>query len=479
MTTTVQNFIAGLWTGDPSYERVNPADPSDLVAVAVSSTGKEAGAAVAAASDAQSGWAGTAPTARGRVLLDAAELLGHRAQEVALDLVREEGKTRTEALGEVRRAADVLRYFGAQGWRATGEVLPSSFPDTMVYTRREALGVVAVVTPWNFPIAIPAWKIAPALVSGNAVVWKPAELTSLTASHLVRSLADAGLPPGVLNLVNGRGSEAGEALVSHPDVAAVSFTGSTDVGLHIHEVAGRRRARVQLEMGGKNAVVVLDDADVARAAATVAAGAFGLTGQACTATSRVYCTPGIIDGFLASLEKSAGEFEPGDGRKDDVRMGPVVSDAQLRTIRGFVEKAKNDGASFLHGADEPDGLFLRPTIVTGAKPTADIVRNEVFGPVVAVLEVPDLDAAIDAVNDSRYGLTAGICTRDLASAQEFAARAKVGVVKVNRPTTGLDLNAPFGGVRDSSTNTYREQGMAAVEFYTWSKTVYLGHDRPG
>ncbi|MGH9030201.1 MAG: aldehyde dehydrogenase family protein, partial [Acidimicrobiales bacterium] len=229
-------------------------------------------------------------------------------------------------------------------------------------------------------------------------------------------------------------------------------------------------------MGGKNACVVLDDAEAGRAADMVAAGAFGLTGQACTATSRVFCTPGIIAAFLDALTKSAAAFVPGDGRREGVRMGPVVSDAQLRGIWGFIERAKGEGASFLCGAEEPDGLFLRPTIVTGAKRTADIVRNEVFGPVVAVLEVPDLDAAIDAVNDSRYGLTAGICTRDLASAQEFAARANVGVVKVNRPTTGLDLNAPFGGVKDSSSNTYREQGMAAIDFYTWSKTVYLGHD---
>ncbi|MDA8313107.1 MAG: aldehyde dehydrogenase family protein [Actinomycetota bacterium] len=477
MTAMVQNFVAGKWTGTPSYERANPADPSDVVAVAVASSEKDVDAAVGAAGDSQVRWASTAPGGRGRVLLDAAQVLAERAQDVAVDLVREEGKTLAEALGEVRRAVDVLRFFGAQGWRASGDVLPSSFPDTMVYTRREALGVVGVVTPWNFPIAIPAWKIAPALVSGNAVVWKPSEITSLTAVHLARALADAGLPDGVVNIVCGRGPEAGEALVAHHDVAAISFTGSTNVGLHIHEVASRRRARVQLEMGGKNAVVVLDDADVARSADTVAAGAFGLTGQACTATSRVYCTPGILDRFLEALKRSTGAFTPGDGRKEGVRMGPVVSEVQLNGIVGSIEHAKRDGASFLCGGVEPDGLFLQPTIITGTRGTADIVRNEVFGPVVVVLEVPGLDAAIDAVNQSRYGLTAGICTRDLASAQEFAARAHVGVVKVNRPTTGLDLNVPFGGVKDSSSNTFREQGMGAVDFFTWSKTVYLGHDR--
>lgn len=479
MTTDVQNFVGGEWTGTPSTERRNPADPDEVVSRAVASSASDVDAAVAASAAAQPAWADAPPPARGRVLLEAGELLGRRAAAVAEDLVREEGKTRAEALGEVRRAADILRYFGAQGWRSTGDVLPSAVPDTMVYTRREPLGVVGAITPWNFPIAIPAWKLAPALVSGNAAVWKPAELTPLTAAHFARALEESGLPPGVLNVVNGLGSEAGEAIVANDGVAAISFTGSTRVGLHVYETATRRGARVQLEMGGKNAVVVLDDADVGRAVEAVAAGGFGLTGQACTATSRVFCTPGVAERFVARLSAASAAFSPGDGRADGVRMGPIVSEAQLQKVWGFVDAAMSAGATFACGAEEPEGLFLKPTVVTGVGPSAPIVRDEVFGPVVAVLPVADLDAAVDAVNDSRYGLTAGICTRDLAAAQDFAARARVGVVKVNRPTTGLDLNAPFGGVKDSSTNTFREQGMAALDFFTWSKTVYLGHDPAG
>lgn len=476
MVTEVQNYVSGAWDGTPEVERRNPADANDVVALSVSSAASVVEDAVRAADEAWPKWSELPSPARGRVLLDAAQMLDSRAPVVAEDLVREEGKTRSEALGEVRRATDVLRYFGAQGWSQSGDVLPSGFPQTMVYTRREPLGVVGVVTPWNFPIAIPAWKIAPALMGGNAVVWKPAELTSLTASHLVRALNDAGLPPGVLNLVLGRGSVAGEALIRDASVAAVSFTGSTDVGLQIYDVVSRRRARVQLEMGGKNALVVLGDADIARAAEIGAAGAFGLTGQACTATSRIYCTHAVLEEFVSAFVARSQDYKPGDGRLEGVRMGPVVSQSQVESIASAVEKAKGEGAEVVCGAGAPNGLFYSPTVVTGVTATSDIVRNEVFGPVVAVIGISGLGEGIAAVNDSRYGLTAGICTRDISKAQEFAARAQVGVVKVNRPTTGLDLNAPFGGVKDSSTNTYREQGPTAMDFYTWVKTVYLGHD---
>jgi alpha-ketoglutaric semialdehyde dehydrogenase len=476
VVTEVQNYVDGAWDGTPEVERRNPANTSEVVARSVSSTEAVVEDAVRAASAASSTWSATPSPARGRVLLDAAELLAARSASIAEDLVREEGKTRAEALGEVRRATDVLRYFGAQGWIQSGEVLPSGFPQTMVYTRREPLGVVGVVTPWNFPIAIPAWKIAPALAAGNAVVWKPAELTSLTASHLVRALADAGLPPGVLNLVLGRGSVAGEALISDENVAGISFTGSTDVGLHLYDVVSRRRARVQLEMGGKNALVVLADADIGRAAEVGTSGAFGLTGQACTATSRIYCTNAVLDEFTAAFVARSQDYEPGDGLLEGVRMGPVVSKSQVDGVAGAVQEAKGEGAVVICGGDEPNGLFYSPTVITGVTATSDIVRNEVFGPVVTIIGISGLDEGICAVNDSRYGLSAAICTRDIAKAQEFAARAQAGVVKVNRPTTGLDLNAPFGGVKDSSTNTYREQGMTAMDFYTWVKTVYLGHD---
>lgn len=475
MTKTAQNLIDGRWSGDASVERRNPARPADVVVASPSSTAAEVDAALAAATAAQPGWAATPPPARGAILVDAADLLRSRHDEVARDLVAEEGKTIAEAKGEVRRAIDVLRYFGGQGWAAEGDVLPSGTPGTTVFTQKEPLGVAALITPWNFPIAIPAWKLAPALISGNAVVLKPAELTPLTAANLVRALTDAGLPPGVLNLLHGPGPVVGDALARDPRVNALSFTGSTRVGLGLQEVMNARRARVQLEMGGKNGYLIMDDADPVVAAGIVAAGGFGLTGQACTATSRVYCTPGIRAAFVEALTKAADNVVPGDGLDERTTMGPVVSQAQLAKDIDAVERAVAAGASVVAGGSDPDGLFLRPTVVTDVAPDADIVQEEVFGPVIAVLEVADLDEGIARINESHYGLTAGICTSDLSAAYAFSGRAQVGVVKVNRPTAGLDLNVPFGGVKDSSTNTFREQGPRATDFYTWGKTVYLGH----
>lgn len=469
----LRHFIGGEWVGQPEVESRNPFDDS-VVAVVASGTAATVADAVAAAQAAQPAWEALPAPKRGAILLDAADLLRSRQRAVAEDLVREEGKTLAEAMGEVRRAIDVFRFFGSLGWRASGDVFPSNTPDTMVYTRREPLGVVGLVTPWNFPIAIPAWKLAPALISGNTVVLKPAELTPRSVHNLASVLAEAGLPDGVLNIVNGKGSVVGEALAAHPDVAAISFTGSTKVGEHIRGVVQGRRGRVQLEMGGKNALVVLDDADPDVAAAVAAAGGFGLTGQACTATSRVIATGGIHDAFVDALAKVAATIVPGDGLADGAMMGPVVSDAQLATDLAALEKARADG-NLIGG--ESDGRLLRPAVVTGLAADHSVVTDEVFGPLIAVLPTTDLDAAIEAVNSSAYGLAAGICTTNLASAQHFAARAHAGVIKVNRPTAGLDLNVPFGGVKASSTNTFREQGEAALEFYTWSKTVYLGHDR--
>ncbi|GAA1135108.1 MULTISPECIES: aldehyde dehydrogenase family protein [Streptomyces violaceusniger group] len=473
-TLRIANHLAGSAVGEPTVERRNPADPADLVAVTPASDAAAVAEAVTAAEGAQPGWAALPAPARGAILMDAAEILRGRHEAVARDLTREEGKTLAEARGEVRRAIDVLRYFGAAGWRLGGQTFPSATPDTAVHTRLEPMGVAGLITPWNFPIAIPAWKMAPALVSGNSVVIKPAELTPVSVRHLMTALAEAGLPPGVLNVVHGRGSVVGEALVADPRVAAVSFTGSTGVGNRIRETVERRHGRVQLEMGGKNAVVVLDDADVRQAAELAAAGGFGLTGQACTASSRIICTPGVHDAFVEALAEQAARYRPGDGLAAGTAMGPVVSAAQLETDVAAVERARAEGATVVAGGEAPDGLFLAPTVLAGVGPGHSSARDEIFGPVVAVLAAEGLDEAISLVNDSAYGLAASICTRDLAAAQHFVAGVQAGVVKVNRPTTGLDLNVPFGGVKDSSTNTFREQGPTAVEFFTWSKSVYLG-----
>lgn len=474
MTTQVHNLIAGQWVGDPENERRNPARPHEVAVVAPLSDAKVVDEAISAAEHAQGAWAAMPSPARGAILLDAADFLRRSQRDVAGDLVREEGKTLAEAMGEVRRAIDVLRYFGAHGWRLGGDVLPSALPGTSVFTQQEPVGVAGLITPWNFPIAIPSWKLAPALVSGNAVVLKPAELTPLSATHLARALTEAGLPDGVLNLVHGRGPVVGDALARDPRIGALSFTGSTAVGLGLHTIVSERRARVQLEMGGKNGYLVLDDADAASAAKVIAAGGFSLTGQACTATSRVYCTPGVRDAFVEALAQEASRFVPGDGLADGTTMGPVVSEQQLAVDVDAVERARTEGATVVTGGNALTGSFFAPTVLTDVSHDSDVARNEVFGPVIAVMDVADYDEGLSRINDSPYGLTAGICTNDLRAAHDFAARAHVGVVKVNRPTTGLDLNVPFGGVKESSSNTFREQGPDAVDFYTWGKTVYLG-----
>ena len=478
---TARHLINGEWLGEADTERMNPARPGELAALSPSGTAADVDAAITAATAAQPAWAAMPAPSRGAILITAGNLLIERQSAIAEDLVREEGKTLAEAKGEVKRASDVLRFFGSLGWAATGEVLPSGLPDTTITTRREALGVVGLITPWNFPIAIPAWKSAPALISGNAVVIKPAELTPLSATHLARALQDAGLPAGVFNVVHGKGRVVGDALARDPRIAGLSFTGSTNVGLGLQEILNARRARVQLEMGGKNGVLVLDDADARKAAKVVAAGAFGLTGQACTATSRVYVTPGIRAAFLDALTEEAAAYTPGDGL--DSAMGAVVSRQQFEQNTAAVRSAVERGATLLAGAgilDEThDGgadrpLFFPAAVLTDLPFDDDAVTEEIFGPVVAVLEVADYEAGLAAINDSRYGLTAGICTDSLARATDFAARAQAGVIKVNRPTAGLDLNVPFGGVKDSSTNTFREQGKSALDFFTWGKTVYTG-----
>jgi acyl-CoA reductase-like NAD-dependent aldehyde dehydrogenase len=472
----ISHLIAGDWVGEPIVARHNPARTDDVVALSATGDEKTAAEAVRAAEHAQPAWAALPGPARGAILLGAAGLLQERRDEVARDLTREEGKTLAEAVGETQRAVDILRFYGGEGWRSGGQTLPSSVPDTFVYTRREALGVVVAITPWNFPIAIPAWKIGPALIAGNAVVLKPADLTPVSAWHLTRALADAGLPAGVLNLVLGKGSVVGAALVADPRVAAVSFTGSVAVGQGIHAEVSRRRARVQLEMGGKNPLVVLDDADPLVAARIAAAGGFGLTGQACTATSRVICTPGIREAFVAALIAEASRFAPGDGLTAGVLMGPLVNSAALATNRRYLDIAAAEGGTVHTGADEPEGLFQLPAVVTEVRPDHRVAQEEVFGPVIGVLEADDLDTAIDIANNVPFGLAAGIVTANLRAAHRFANRVQAGVVKVNRPTSGLDLNVPFGGIKDSSTNTFREQGAMALDFYTWSKSVYLGVD---
>jgi aldehyde dehydrogenase (NAD+) len=358
-----------------------------------------------------------------------------------------------------------------------GDVLPATTSNAMLFSRREPLGVVAVVTPWNFPIAIPAWKIAPALVFGDTVVFKPASATPLTALRLVECLVEAGLPAGVLNFVTGSGSTVGGALAGDPVVRGFTFTGSHATGAGIYARATGHFARVQLEMGGKNPTVVLDDADLDLAVRLVTAGGFGLTGQSCTATSRVIVEERVADRFSAALAEAAGSLRVGDGLSDGVQMGPAVSDEQLTTDLEYVRIAVEEGAELLTGGGRApgDGHFVQPTVLDRVDVRSRLAQEEVFGPVVGIIRARDPDDAVFKANAIGYGLAASVVTNDLHRALSFVDRIEAGVVKVNEPTTGLALQAPFGGFKQSSANTFKEQGPAAVEFYTRTKTVYVSY----
>jgi aldehyde dehydrogenase (NAD+) len=475
-TAVLRHRIGGELHGEPTIERRNPADPSQIVAVTPEGDARTVEDAVAAAKAAQPGWAAMTPPARGLILLRAAEILGSRRHEVATDLVREEGKTLAEATGEVGRAIETLQYYGGEGRRGRGEIVPNGTPKTLTYTRREPLGVVGIITPWNFPIAIPTWKSAPALIAGNAVVLKPATMTPLSVWNVALALDDAGLPPGVLNVVYGPGGAIGAAIAAHPDLAAVSFTGSNLVGRQIETTVNARHGRILLEMGGKNPLVVFDDADPTIAARLAAQSGFGVTGQACTATSRVICTPGIHDALVEELARLAGRYRPGDGLDSGTLMGPVVSGSQLATDLDWIATATAEGATRVTSEPEVDGQFLTPTVFAGVRSEHRIAQEEVFGPVISVMRADGVDEAIDTANDIAYGLSAGVVTNDMRLAHRFIDRIQAGIVKVNRPTSGVDPNVPFGGVKESSTNTYREQGSSASDFYSWTKSVYLGMD---
>ena len=379
-----RNLIGGEWvtaSDRATFESRDPAHPDEVLAVFPSATSEDAAQAAAAAAEAFPAWAATPAPVRGAVLFRAAALLDERAEEVARTLTREEGKTLTEARGEVLRARDILRYYAGEGWRAGGDVLPANSAGSLLFSRRESLGVVAVITPWNFPVAIPAWKIAPALAYGDTVVFKPASATPLTALALVECLQEAGLPAGVLNMVTGAGSVVGAALAGDPLVRGLTFTGSRDTGPGIYERATRQFTRVQLEMGGKNPTVVLDDADVDLAVRIVVAGGFGLTGQACTATSRVIVEAGIADRFAAALAEAAAALTVGDGLHEGVQMGPAVSEQQLAVDLDYIDIGLREGATLLAGGGRAtgDGHFVQPTVLDDVDVRSRLAQEEVFG----------------------------------------------------------------------------------------------------
>jgi acyl-CoA reductase-like NAD-dependent aldehyde dehydrogenase len=479
-SNTYQNFIGGKWIdsgGGEWFETRSPADPDDVLGIFPKASVEATRSAIAAARSAQPDWASTPAPARGAILNNASQIISARLDDLAAVLTREEGKTLAEAKGEVTRARDIFRYYSGEGWRYSGEVLPSSIQGELLYTRREPLGVISIITPWNFPIAIPAWKIAPALIYGNSVVFKPAEDTPLIGLMLVEILLEAGLPPGVINFLTGEGPVVGAEMVSNPGVDGISFTGSKAVGEQIYHNAIQNLTRVQLEMGGKNALVVLQDAPLELAIDLAVKGGYGLTGQACTATSRVIVEEPVADAFVSALAKAAGSLVTGNGLEPGVQMGPVVNRTQLESDENYMALGQAEGAKLLVGGqvDARAGYYAQPTVFDYVEPTMRIAQEEIFGPVISVIRASKLDDAIEKANSIHFGLSAGIVTNDMQKAFTFANRVEAGVVKINEATTGLSLNAPFGGFKHSSANTFKEMGQAAIDFYTRTKTIYVGH----
>ena len=481
---TYQNFIAGEWVSarsGKSFQNHNPADRREIVGEFPAGGREDAQEAIGAAAKAFPGWAATTAVARGRILSKTSQILESRKAELAELLTREEGKTLTESTGEVQRAIDVFRFFGGISYTIGGQTLPHDLPNNLLYTNRQPLGIVGLITPWNFPVAIPAWKMAPALVSGNAVVLKPASQCPALSLELARALSEAGLPKGVLNVVVGDGRSVGSELATNPAVAALSFTGSYPVGQQIYKQLAERMARAQMEMGGKNPTIVLADADLDLAATLVAKAGFGLTGQACTATSRVIVEKPVAAQFTEKLVAKARALKIGNGLTPGIEMGPAVNQQELEGNFDYIKVAQKEGAKLVYGGDRlldgdlANGYFMQPAVLTQVTPTMRIAREEVFGPVIAVIEVDGFDEAMSVANGLDVGLSASIVTRDLKKAMLYAERIEAGVVKINQISTGLALHAPFGGVKKSSSDSFKEQGAGAIDFYTRIKTIYLDY----
>jgi alpha-ketoglutaric semialdehyde dehydrogenase len=477
LADTLTHFIGGEAVGaEANGESINPSNLDDVVARYPKAGADDVGRAVQAARAAFPAWAEASPEVRSDILDRAGSLIMARAKELGTLLSREEGKTLPEGTGEVMRAARIFKYFAGEALRRHGQALDSTRPGIDVTTHREAVGVFGLITPWNFPIAIPLWKTAPALAFGNTVVLKPATPTPAIAHALAAILHEAGAPAGVFNMVIGEGG-IGSALVEHEGVDGVSFTGSQYVGGKVAEAAIRRQARLQLEMGGKNPLVVLDDADLERAVTCAIDGAFFGTGQRCTASSRIIVTEAIHDRFVALLAERAGALKVGDALDPSSQIGPAVSEAQLDQNMRYVDIARNEGGRVLTGGETlklaTRGYFMQPTVIADTKPDMRINCEEVFGPVASTVRVKDYDEALEIANRGQFGLSAGIVTNSLKHARHFRRAIRAGMVMVNLPTAGVDYHVPFGGTRKSSYGA-REQGFAAVEFYTQTKTVYVG-----
>jgi alpha-ketoglutaric semialdehyde dehydrogenase len=477
------NYIGGKWVASStgqSFPDVNPANTDEVVGVFQASAAGDVDAAFAAAAKAQPAWSALPAPRRGEHLFKAAEILEGKIASLGEEMTREEGKTLPEATAEVKRAINILRYFGGEGARQFNYQIPSERENVFCFTIRKSLGVVGLITPWNFPSAIPAWKMAPALVAGNTVVLKPASLAPLSALRIVEALEQAGLPAGAINFVTGGGGVVGDAMLEHPALRAISFTGSTDVGNRVYEKATRRKLRVQLEMGGKNPTIVLADADLDYAASILVNGAFFSTGQKCTACSRAIVERPIYDALVDKLIAKTRALKVGNGLEPGIDIGPAVDDAQLRTNLQYIDIARKEGATLLCGGNRLDGeryakgYFVEPTIFGGVKPEMRIAQEEVFGPVLGLMVAEDFDDAMRLANSVKFGLSASIVSNNLSRVHQFVNRIEAGLITVNLPTAGVEYQLPFGGTKESSVGM-REQGQLALDFYTESRTVYLKH----
>ncbi|MHC4636611.1 MAG: aldehyde dehydrogenase family protein [Planctomycetota bacterium] len=474
------NWIGGKWAESLSGARgsnCSPSDPSQIVHEYPCSDERDVSRAIDAACEAQAVWSQQTPPKRGEILFKAADILKRRSEEAVVLMSREMGKPIKESRGEIARSIDLFRYYGNWGWRFGGQRFPSATPETVIYTVPVPLGVVSLITPWNFPSAIPIWKLAPAIISGNAVVLKPASDAPGSAILAAECLEEAGLPSGVLNIVCGSGSAVSEPLLTDERIKAVSFTGSCTTGANVFRLASSPRRRVGLEMGGKNPLLVMKDAPVDTAVELAVTGAMQLAGQKCTATSRVIVQQEIIETFTEKLLDRINSLRTGDPLDESIDVGPVINGNALESILGYIETGKKEGANLAAGGHRLTdgslgrGFYCAPTVFTEVEPEMTIAQEEIFGPVLAVMAARDFDHAIEIANGTSFGLSAAICTRDLSSAETFIRRIDAGLVHINSSTSGAEAHVPFGGMKDS-TSGFREMGESGIDFFTTIKTVY-------
>ncbi|HFE52174.1 MAG TPA: aldehyde dehydrogenase family protein [Bacteroidetes bacterium] len=483
MAKKYQNFINGQWVDARSgetFENRNPANWDEIVGIFPKSGKEDVDAAVAAARKAFDKWKAVPAPQRGEIMKRAGDLLVERKEEIARLMTREMGKILIETRGDVQEGIDTAYYAFGEGRRMFGRTVPSELPNKFNMTTRIPIGVAGIITPWNFPMAIPSWKIFPALTSGDTVVFKPASDTPATATLFVEILLEAGVMPEAINLVHGGGSSVGMAIVTHPDVNLISFTGSSAVGKVINAAAGKDLKRVSLELGGKNAQIVMDDANLELALEGVLWGAFGTTGQRCTATSRLILHEKVYDKFLDMLVERASKIKIGNGLDESVEMGPIINESQREIIHNYVKIGQEEGATLILGGDVYEegecakGWFYKPTIFVDVKPSMRIAQEEIFGPVLSVLKVSDLDEAIKVLNGTKYGLSSSIYTQDVNAAFKAMRDIEAGITYINGPTIGAECHMPFGGVKETG-NGHREGGWSAYDFFSEVKTVYVDY----